>query len=311
VWAKGAEYEWNAPGNTLADYHVAPDGSTATTDPLNSHTGLGYEELKFFWVSGSSTGPAAEMLAGHIFLNGNEYTSTATFNVYTPNATAITVKHAQAGTDFKGPGLVAGQFLAPDHTAVGIQWQANVQTPHDSGASFAAGRYFFVQTVMTKRKITLYGGPTVRSKYPEEYTLDETFPYLRGEPYDPGTTSWATDSGNHWKADKPQIQVNQVAKNPDGTFSVRPGGASSTQDSSAFETFVMYLPPGSESLPVPVAKLAWKYNVDTVIDKLGAIAPAGPQASETIPDTFSSQTMAEPTWSHLFTQESGYTTTNP
>lgn len=306
-------YTWaNPPGNTARAWTVTtggPSGGTASTIPLTNddggaisgdRTGLGDQELAFYWVAKAGNGyyddDAVSVTASG---DGQIFHSSTTFLLYAPTVSAASINIGQAGLNSRGTaaGLISGFHFAG--YSLGMVAQATV--------SNAPGVFNFLQldqlTQTEKNGIT---GVNRKSPYPADQPgLDVGWPiddsYLRLDRFNavasvPGAPSglngWSTGSVNHIFYDGPSTPLGLLT------------GFSSNE---AFTDYIMYLPPGAWSQWVPLDVGHWGYRLAADRKKvtddnwtfLNGGAP-GPQAQygDDLADQFKPAS-AEPHWSFV------------
>jgi hypothetical protein len=177
----------------------------------------------------------------------------------------------------------------------GNQWGMNVSTPLPSGGNAFKAGYFHVTQLITPYGTRTVNGAVKKATFYDTQVLDTAFVYAGGQvPGNPPVTAsttfadplkgWQTDgSGSHTQGDSPGAHLGDETKVSSTTgqllitvFSdATPPGTTAYTKNDVFDTYVMYLPPGSDSQWVPLKTQHWSYFASAVVNPNRGAANGG------------------------------------
>ena len=183
-----------------------------------------------------------------------------------------------------------GQTLVAYPTGINVHgetWNCHVLTP----ALFGGGGSCNFSQLITPGRSHTYSTGSVSCTENGKSGLDTLSPYSAesGDPYTVGTganAGWPADNSSHRTGDSPST----------GLSDPKLGVCASVSITESFNTFLMYLPPGSDVQPVPLHEVDWNWNA-TVSEPPGGWAsanmtPVGPSLTSTA----SARAYAHPQW---------------
>ena len=264
---RGTTYSWSVPnaGSPFANYgttSAAIDSSQDAKSVYSTLINLSSSTLTCYF----STGPATANLQCTVtipFIKGPlSYTITGQVAVVAPSPPKVIVDLGTTqGLPVGGPASAVGPMGAPAVNGIpntvnnGIVWYGSVVTPQPFAAA-GSGNWSVVQLLTSTRTEmqhhdTLYGLfwtlPVPPQMIDGVQGLDNHFPY--GSTYmNPGFI-YPADGSLNFNGDSPNQDFTQFFD-----FS---GGDS-------FVDYVMYTPPGNNSIPVPLATFTWSWSANAM-----------------------------------------------
>ena len=251
-------YNWSVGGNTFQSWNVTYVANTSSTAKLEKGYGVSTNSTaKWYWsdLSGPKTVSCAVTLtppAGQ----GSSFTVTLTSSVnlivpaYTASPTAGRVQINQSLPGQSGYWLYAG--AGNPSPSRGMEWKVKVLTPSLFAAQTGGG-WYFDQIVTPGRWRTKFGQAEKQWPIDGMTGLDKAHPYPPppGSPSPPSgmlTGSFAANNTEVKSGDTPGLSADNDYTN----YRVQ----------ETFNTYVMYVPPGNDSLPVPLHEIDWNWKTN-------------------------------------------------
>ena len=289
----GATYAWAVSGNTFQKWTVASPSPTSATlaktpFPLNQATAHWYwsDTTKSQTVSCTAkVTPPAGMGAAFNVGAGLDV------NLASPTAASpkVTLGSVQINTN---DGFIVGGivlYLGPttNTTYLGVQWETGLTNPalfsNETGGGWNVVQIIHVPT----DNRTTTAGAVEKAPIQGLTGLDKLYPYM---PTD--TAMWSNDYSLHKFGDTPgqQVDDNHIQYNITQTF----------------DTYIMYLPPGSDSQWVPFQLSNWGWSATPVNRPSTSWAdwPAGTSAGTPTGPSGFSRIQNHPVWQKLVVQSS-------
>ncbi len=250
-------YEWSVDGNTFQSWNVASDQSTATatygigdsTQASPSWCWSDKAQVQYVFCKVTLTPPAGQ---GSSFVVNAEQ--------------PVTLDAPNPGGD-EGTGTVQVNALYPaiDNNNPGVYSLWAGPGPNkipNSGIEFddtenmalttlygSTGTWYHLQLVTPNKFRAPAGGSLTAGSHNGQQGLDGGFPYG-------GTFPADGNQANSPDIDSPGFALGDVAPNAYQEYSVQ---------KETFTMYIMYTPPGNNSVPVPVSSYTWYWNVDITI----------------------------------------------
>ena len=215
---------------------------------------------------------------------GASFPVTATQQVSVANPT-YACTHSEGVASIRDGGL-ALKAVPADSSGHGETWYCNVLTP----ALFGSGGSCNFSQIITPGRSHTYSTGAVPCTENGKVGLDTVSPYSAesGDPYTVGTganAGWPADNSQHRDGDSPGT----------GLVDSKLGVCASVSVDESFNTFLMYLPPGSDVQPVPIHEVDWKWAAATS-EPAGGWASANNTAIGPVSSTASARTYTHPQW---------------
>jgi hypothetical protein len=224
-------FEWTLPEKVFKDYTASQTNGTLTQMSVGDKQGVSCS----FYFADSGT----KSIQVNFQVNGVAQTLNTTITVEKPSSD-LTANIGATALNI-GAGLIA--LLPANGTSYGIDYSGTVTMP----TGWPQGKWNWVQIVTPSRALTKDDGSEKVYSLNGEQVLDTTFPYaplpLGSHPgnagsYQTNTTNQAHDMPDNGLAGSKLVSIN----------------------AEAFQTYVMFLPPGAASRYVPLRKLAWEWS---------------------------------------------------
>jgi len=263
-------WNWTVSGGSPFKNSVASDASAVYT-PLGSETGSTL--TCYFAKPGTATVNCAAHLAlpaGSVPAGGLDVTVTQTITVEKPSAlldVAIgTVTDLPSSTNPTDVQLQQVYRYPPDGYAYGITWRGTITTPSAYVTSGAYGSWNWTQLMTASRQEKNNGvywqfavnTTTPPTRINNTQVLDGMYPY-----WNEWYPSDGTRTGNSDSPAQPLDPSNAIRE-----YDV----------SDSFKDYLMYQPPGSGSLPVPLKESGWYWQFQALKDASNAWSTGGKNA---------------------------------
>jgi hypothetical protein len=253
-----SNFTWSVSGSTVSNYIIASGSSSAQAPPLTQTNGA---SVAFYWVSGGQQNVSCSVLLN----NGSVATSQASFAVQRPQQQITTANlQPSVDSDYSDPEQPAPAYLHLGNRA---------GTP---GITFTRGG-----------SDTLYGGSNYWSQVIVSTTL---FFKLDNATCLQFSATNSLDQQNPYDSDQSATEDS-------------PGVALLTNyvevvSSNNFCMWLMYVPPGTNSIPVPSRALNWNWSGDAIFTNSSWEMRSGAGVASASSD---SQTNGFPTWTGIVT----------
>jgi hypothetical protein len=265
-------YSWaTPPGNILHSWSGI--GLALTPEPLQAvngdGTGTSEQEIRFFWVSSAAIGRSAnEAIKVAITMAGNQYQGTVNFDVYEPAATMLITTGKGAVYPYEDR-YQAGLTAGPSGESLRIDGTVNQPDPFTTPGTWFLGQLEdpFVSLInFSGQKFHPAGWNVGKLGIDEEWPIADNLI----TPFNPAlnASSWVTG--------------NLGGFNDDPGLEFQPSKWAYASYTNTFVDYLMYVPPGAESTPVPLLSRSWSMYVaansnGTLATIDGTAIPATPQ----------------------------------
>ena len=255
-------FEWTLPEKVFKDFTATQ--TTGTLTPMSAGDKQGVSCSFYFADAGTKN------ITVNFQVNGVAATLNTTIDVEKPTS-ALTANIGATSLNL-ATGLIG--LLPANGTSFGIDYTATVTMPN----GWPQGKWNWVQLVSPSRALTKDDGSEKVYSLNGQPVLDTTFPYaplpLGDHPgnagsYQTNTTNLAHDMPDNGLAGSRLVSIN----------------------AEAFQTYVMFLPPGDASRYVPLRKLAWQWSGSAAkLDGIWSLVTADQSVGT------SSETSSHPEW---------------
>lgn len=243
------ELEWSASGGFL----YGGFAKTSTTGHMTAYDSGNLEDEVFYgWFSSGSTvtmSVSGELTvpAGSKPATGLSFSTERDFTLDKPVFTAVdgpSIGALALHSDSLGCGLTPDAFEIVWPPPTGSQWYGfGIRATHTVPSGYSQGQWHWVQLIQL-------GQSRVVSEVTQCFTMEgQTAGADTIEPY---SSVYPAYSDDHWATHASEER--SIQDTPGCTFSL---SASSYHYENDFETFAMFLPPGTGSQYAPRYKIAW------------------------------------------------------
>ena len=267
-----ANFQWTVPGFAISNYVVAPDASSATVVtnfPLNN------SNVVFYWVDGGT-----KQVQCSATVAGKTVTGKVTFNVNKPlpNFSVEAWGSVTADANYIDPGLYL-HFGKGTGNDIGIAMSlTNVPINPSNGIFY--GAYFVTQLLGKNVRENVTTGTNVSGWQFDQQGLDNQVEF------DKVTASMPGDlTSNPLWVDSPSIQFGGIYR--------------WVSESESFTNYLMFLPPGGNSIAIPMYLASWGWTGSAKTNG----ASGGILLSHSVPPPTVAVTTDFPQWTNLVTND--------
>lgn len=236
-------YNWSVSGGNPFDNYVASNSSASYYPLFSIHLNGGPSMSCYFAKPDTATFTCQANLAGQ------SVTVTRDIILEKPSA-ELSVDIGNVESKGSYVQLIRNEAGAGGGNAVGIQWTGQVLTPSGfSDGNGDLGQWNWTQLITQQRKRLYLGSWEFMKSHtvtpPDTYGLE----FLDGE-YPYGSFWYPADDTPNGNADSP---LESLPNDPDYT---------EVNAHDSFRDYFMYLPPGSDSVVVPLKRVNWYWQFD-------------------------------------------------
>jgi hypothetical protein len=256
--APAIEANVQVPGNVVASYSANSDqASVVSYDGTGLDSATGTVSTHFYWISEGLDGQTVtkDIEIHGYFGDGQSYETNVTFKVTTPKSelTLLDFGAISVGPS-KGIDVIGLLPKKDSFSGRGIDYSGSVDSLKP--AFNEEGKWNYVQTSLEFTSATDFAGQRYNGLANGKRGLDSLYPI-----YDP----WFSTSST---------KIHEYGDTPTQGFSILPvdqngmplalKDAKSVSIFDAFCTYITFVPPGSDSIPVYLQEAAWIWGGDAV-----------------------------------------------